>query len=101
MLGVMMPLSQAGGLPASPRDQELGGPRDRLYGASVPGAITDSAIAEAFDSVKLGNTEMDLAAAVTGGLYRLGANSSSFYRRHRRAKPASQRRTDRSFPASR
>lgn len=35
--------------------------------------ITDSAIAEAFDSVKLGNTEMDLAAAVTGGLYRLGA----------------------------
>ena len=35
--------------------------------------ITDAAIREAFMSVKIGDTEMDLAGAVTAGLYRLGA----------------------------
>ncbi len=35
--------------------------------------ITDAAIQEAFKSVKTGDTEMDLAGAVTAALYRLGA----------------------------
>jgi Xaa-Pro aminopeptidase len=37
--------------------------------------ITDTAILRALESVSPGDTELDLAAAVTSGLYRLGADS--------------------------
>jgi Xaa-Pro aminopeptidase len=36
--------------------------------------ITDRAIKEAFETVRAGDTEMDLAGAVTTGLFRLGAD---------------------------
>ncbi|HXF57300.1 MAG TPA: Xaa-Pro peptidase family protein [Actinomycetota bacterium] len=40
--------------------------------------ITDQAIARALESVRAGDTERDLAAAVTGELYRLGAEHHKF-----------------------
>jgi len=40
--------------------------------------LTDQSIHDAFSSVKAGNTEMDLAGAVTSNLFRLGAENFKF-----------------------